>query len=259
MDKSILINLGLENKEIEIYLHLLTSKVQSVKQIADQTLINRTTAYRYLEALEKKGLIEWVIDDRGRKAKCASLDKLTLFAKQRKNEAETLVQTLPNLINQLTLIKPVEKLETQIRYYKKISGIEQVIWNSLSSKETLRSYTNFGRRDVIDLKFEDDFEQEWTNRKLDERTITNECLLEYVKTKLVPDYRNTLKLRIIPLKKYYITNDILIYNNTIAIINLEKNNLVAVEIESEEMAKTQKSIFDIVWDVALPLPVFLKK
>ncbi len=41
----------------------------------------------------------------------------------------------------------------------------------------------------------------------------------------------------------------MIYNNVFAIMSLEKNNLLGVEIENEEIAKTQKSIFDLVWSL----------
>jgi len=58
-----------------------------------------------------------------------------------------------------------------------------------------------------------------------------------------------LDIHIIPKKKYYITNDILIYNDVFAIMSLEKGNLLGVEIENEEIAKTQRSIFDLVWSI----------
>jgi sugar-specific transcriptional regulator TrmB len=63
MDKLLLYTLGLNDKEIEIYLFLNENGVQTVKQISDKTGINRTTTYRYLESLREKGLITWLIED----------------------------------------------------------------------------------------------------------------------------------------------------------------------------------------------------
>ena len=259
IDKTILSNLGLNKSEIEIYLFLLQSKVQSVKQISQATKINRTTVYRHLDSLEKKMLIKWVVGERGKKSQIASLDNLSLFIKQKKKAIEEVEEILPDLISQLSLIKPVEKFATQVRYYNDKRGIEQIIWNTLSTIETLRSYTKFGRREFISTKFEDEFETEWVNRGLSDRIITNDNRLEYIKKKLVAEYKQTLEIRIIPSVKYYITNDILIYNNIVAIVDLEKDDLVGVEIENAEIAKTQKSIFDIIWDVALPIKKFENK
>ena len=131
-----------------------------------------------------------------------------------------------------------------------------MIWNNISinSKETSWSYTVFRRRDFIDIKFEDEFEAEWTRRGLKDRVITNEDRYDYINKRLVQSYRNnSLDIHIIPKKRYYITNDILKYNNIFSLMSLEKNNLLGVEIENDEIAKTQKSIFDLIWSIGSPV------
>ena len=250
MDKTILKQLGLTGQEIEIYLHLADTKVRSVKQISDITAINRTTVYCYLTDLQNKGLVEWVIGNRGKKVRSTSPDNLNLYLSTQKNKLTSLAENLPPVISDLKLLKPNEKYATQVRYYEGAPGIEQMIWNSLKAREITRSYAALKRREYIDPKFEDEFEKEWAKRGLQDKIITNEDREEYIKNKLVSSYTQTLSIRIIPKKKFYISSDIIIYNNTLAIMSLEKDNLVGVEIESAEIVKTQKSIFDIIWEVA---------
>jgi sugar-specific transcriptional regulator TrmB len=255
MDKSLLSALGLNEKEIDIYLFLINERVQSVKQIADSTRINRTTTYRYLESLREKGLVHWIIAERGLKVEVTQSEALQLLLDAKKKELEKISSQLPNYIRQLDLQKPVEKLDTQIRYYKGQKGIQQLFWDSLQAKETTRSYAPLRRRDFINPEFENQLEEEWANRGLKDKVITNENRMNYIKSNLLPIYKETLNVRIIPSKKFYITNDIIVYNNILAIASFEKNNLVGVEIENAEIAKTQKSIFDLVWNIAKPIKI----
>lgn len=253
MDKSIFYKLGLNDKEIEQYLYLIKNGVQTVKQISDKININRTTAYRHLDSLVKKGLAEWIIDERGSKIQATRPENLDLLLNYKKSDVQDIESHLPKFISELNQSKPIRKLETQVRYYKGQEEIQQMIWNTLRTQETMRSYAVLKRREFIDPKFEDEFERQWTDKKLKDRLITKPNRLLYAKTALIKDYRKLLDIRTIPEDKFYITNDIAIYNNIIAIISLEKDNLVGVEIENSEMTKTQKSIFDLVWDVASPI------
>lgn len=253
MNLSILDKLGLTDKEKHIYLSLIQSNVQTIKHISDLTSINRSTVYRHLESLEKKGLIEWVIDERGKKAKASSLSSLTVLLNDKKSQLHEVEETLPQFISQLKLIKPIMKFATQVRYYHGEQGMKQMIWNTLTTKGIAHSYAALKRREFVDPDFEDKFEEEWVQRGLRDKTITNEDRRDYIQQKLVPSYRKTIDIRIIPAKKFYISNDITIYNDTMAIISLEKNNLVGVEIENAEIVKTQQSLFQIVWATASPL------
>jgi sugar-specific transcriptional regulator TrmB len=250
---AILKEIGLSEKEIQLYLALLSSGVQTIKQIADAAAMNRTTAYRFLEALKHRGLVEWIVGPRGTLIQAAPLDALALYVQDQKRQFMRLEALLPKTISALTQVRPQKKFSTQVRYFEGELGIRHMIWNTLQTTETTRSYALFHRRDVISPSFEDDFEEEWVKKGLKDNVITNETRGEYIAHKLIPDYQKCNEIRIIPSQVYDITNDIIIYNNVFAIMSLEKNNLVGVEIENAEIAKTQKSIFDIVWHVATPI------
>ena len=255
MEKTILSKLGLNEKEIEIFLFLSKNKVQTVKQIADATSINRTTAYRHIETLRQKGLVKWLISQRGIKVEATPPENLRILLDTQKREIEQTSTNLPQLIDMLQRLKPSPKLETKIRYYEEKEGIEQLFWNTLKTTESTRSYAPMRRREFIDPAFEYKLEEEWVCRGLKDKIITNENRLPYIRKKLHLLYKKTLDIRIIPRRQFYITNDIIIYNYTFAIASLEKNNLVGVEIENAEIAKTQKSIFDLIWQTAIPLKI----
>lgn len=257
MNIKVLLDLGLNESEIKIYLHLNKNHVQTVKQLSEITSINRTTLYRYLNSLAKKGLIEWIIDERGAKVQTTSPNNLALFLKNKKIQLTTIEQELPQLINDLSTQKPSEIFNTQIRYYKGIEGIQQLFWNVLQSQETTRSYAPLRRREFISPKFEEQLEEEWVFRQLKDRVIANENRMDYIKKSFTDSFKKVLDIRVISSSKLYITNDITIYDNTLAIASLEKDNLVGIEIENKEIAKTQKSIFDLVWSTAKPIDFYL--
>jgi sugar-specific transcriptional regulator TrmB len=249
---TILKEIGLDEKEIQLYLVLLSSGVQTIKQISAAANMNRTTAYRFLTVLKTRGLVEWIVGPRGALIQAAPPAALNLYIQDQKRQLARLEAVLPAAITSLAQLRARKKFSTRVRYFEGELGIKQMIWNSLQTEGQSRSYTMFKRREVISPSFEDDFEEQWAKKSLKDMIITNETRGEYIAYKLVPDFRKGNEIRIIPSTVYNITSDIIIYNNVFAIMSLEKDNLVGVEIENAEIARTQKSIFDIVWRVAKP-------
>ncbi|HOX41538.1 MAG TPA: hypothetical protein PK263_05090, partial [bacterium] len=69
--------------------------------------------------------------------------------------------------------------------------------------------------------------------------------VEYAKK----DKEQLRQTRLVPAAKFPFTNEIDIYGNKLAIVSLEQEWL-AVIIESESIAKTQRMIFELAWDGA---------
>jgi len=242
--------IGLEDEEIQIYSTLLKLGVQSIQQLSKTTNINRSTCYRYAEKLKEKRLIDWIVTERGVKIQAVQPESLLDFYEERLNEFKEIRKDIASTINLFKNIKPAHKFNSQVRYYSGESGYKQMIWNTLSAEEITRSYTVFKRRYYIDSKFEEKVEAEWARRKLKDKVITYQNRFNYIKNILSSEYLNSLNIRIISSKKYYISNDLMIYNDIVSIASYDGNEVVGVEIENPEIARTQKSIFDIVWESA---------
>jgi len=56
--------------------------------------------------------------------------------------------------------------------------------------------------------------------------------------------------RVISKDKLYISGDITIYNNVFAVAYWKHGEVVGVEIENAELVKTQRSIFELLWEIA---------
>jgi hypothetical protein len=99
-----------------------------------------------------------------------------------------------------------------------------------------------------------EFREKWVKAKLKDHVIVNDSNInkKFPKQVLVKEYLKYHELRMLPAETFYISSDIMIYNNVYAVANLDVNNPIGVEIINEEITKTQLSIFNILWKIAKP-------
>lgn len=93
---------GLSTEESKIYLHLLRHGFLTALKLSRQLKIGRTKVYRLLDKLKEKQLVEHQVHTRGMKFGATHPKKLEQIVAQQENEVESLKQTLPNLVDQLT-------------------------------------------------------------------------------------------------------------------------------------------------------------
>ncbi len=108
--------IGLSEKESQVYLALLAVESESIQDLAKRTGINRTTVYPVLETLEKKGLVSEV--QKGKKVEyvAAPPERLETFVERQKVVLEERAERLKDIIPQIKSIqresgeKPIVKL-----------------------------------------------------------------------------------------------------------------------------------------------------
>jgi len=253
-----LLNLGFSEKEIQIYQLLLTRDTASITNISKSTNIPRTTIYRICEDLINKNLLEWVIDQNGKKARCSNINSLRQIIFNKKDELENISKVVNNLISVIKY-NPKKVPQTQVRYYKGKEGTKQIVWNTLEAEKETLGYSVYGRKEIIGEKFNNKFAIEFKKRNLIDRVITNQKFIPRIKKALAGIHQQIYDhVRIIPEKDFYVSGDTYIYNNIYAVSFWNKDEIVGVEIENPEIAKVQKSIFNYLWLKAVPLVKFIK-
>jgi len=253
-----LIKLGLSEKEISIYQFILTKSICSITAISKTTNIPRTTVYRICEDLANKKLIEWIIDQNGRKVHPANINSLEHIIIDKKEELENTKTTVNNLIS-LIKFTPKKVPLTQVRYFKGKEGTRQIVWNSLEAEKEIIGYSVYGRKEIIGEKFNDKYAFEFKKRNLIDKVITNKIFVPKIKKALAGIHQQKYDhVRIIPQKDFYVSGDTYIYNNIYAVSFWNKDEIIGVEIENPEIAKVQKSIFNYLWQKAVPLVKFIK-
>jgi len=248
IDKSLKL-IGLDKNERSVYKKLLSGGVMTVSQLAKSTNIPRTTIYRICENLSKKNFLEWVVYKMGKKVKAIPPQKLDYIVKQKQNQLENLQKALDNL-KELTKISKNIPL-TEIRYYKGKSGMKQLIWNTLHAREGIVGYSIYGRKKIVGEKFIEKYILEFKKKSLTDKVLVNEKIFPEVKKALKGSHQQSKDdVRIIRNDKFYISGDTYIYNNIYAVNFWNKEEIIGVEIENEQIVKVQKGIFDILWEIS---------
>lgn len=252
---------GLTNIEARMYLYLLNKEPQTVLHIAQDLTLPRTSVYDSSLKLIEKGLVERIITYKGQKLKAFSLDILEHVINKEKERVENLEKQLKNL--QTTIAHQfVPNTHTEVRYYHGIQGMMQMMWNNLNAKDETIGYSESGRIAIVGKKFKMQWNQEVINRGINDRVIINpnkETLTYHFQSGETHQRDQFQKTRVLSKEQLYISGDTTIYNNIFAVCYWKQGEVVGVEIENPEFVKNQKSIFEILWKLAVPIANYNKK
>src|SRR4030042_2221804 len=136
--KKVLLQLGLSESEINVFLTLLQSGPASVQDISRASGINRVTIYSALVHLEKKGLVAETKKGARR-----------LFVAEQPEELKTIIEEKGENIRRIdlefeNLVLPVLKAidanqenKPEIRFYEGLDGIYKVYENMLEARDII--------------------------------------------------------------------------------------------------------------------------
>jgi sugar-specific transcriptional regulator TrmB len=250
---------GLSPIESQIYLHLLGKQPQTVISLSKSLNIPRTSLYDNLSRLIEKGLVERIVKYKSQEFKAHPIDILESIIERKRTEIALLQKQFDQLKHQLTT-PAVPATATQIRYYHGVSGIQQMMFNNLRAERSMFGYSTFGRQEIVGVKFMRQWNAGLIEKKIQDRVLVNptELVLRYVKTDVDNADVNIQRqqyqsIRYLSEEQFYISGDISIYNDIMAVQYWEQGEIVGVEIENPEFIKTQKSIFEMLWQQAKPI------
>lgn len=246
--KSSLSEIGLSKREIAVYTTLANGEEFTITQLSKKTGIPRSSVYRICSRLSKKKLINNNVGSKGKKVKIADSKKFELLVEKKKNEIK-LYKTALKHIDNFTKNIPKTTPNTQIRHFRGVSGMKQLIWNTLKAKDEIVGYSVFGRVNIIGDLFTKKYNAEALHLGISDRVIINKKALPEVKQifkdTIQSKYQN---IRLISDKMFYVSGDTYIYNNIYAVNFWNQNEVVGVEIQNEEIAKVQRGIFKMLWE-----------
>ncbi|MFA6305763.1 MAG: helix-turn-helix domain-containing protein [Candidatus Gracilibacteria bacterium] len=235
----ILISLGLTDKESKVYLAATEVGTSPVSQIAQKAGINRVTTYDILEKLKQRGLISHFTK------------KQTKYFTSTK--PETLLEEFEKHTNSLRLALPKLKRLTgetahpRVRYFEGIEGIKAIYADTLTSKTEILNYSNSEEIRNAWPKYDTEYIEKRAKKKIFLRGICQND--EHGKKVHELDQKYFREMRVIDPSQFDFTNEINIYDDKIAIISF-KDELIGMIIESQQIANSQRAIFDMCWKFA---------
>ena len=259
MIKNVLQNIGLNEKEIEVYLVTLELGTQPASTIARRIKIPRNTTRFLLDKLVDKGLIK--------KTKRANTQLYTpeepknlvnLLESQRVDQNAVIdkkVGQLKEVMAELESRYRPESTKPKVTFYEGDDGLIKVYEDTLTASEDLRSFANFdSMHGVLPDYFKTYYERRVKNQ-IKIRSIHPDTSLARERAK--NNKKEMRDSRLIPSDKYTFTPEIQLYNNKVNITSFKER--LGIIIESQEIYEVMVVAFELAWKEASRLDPGIKK
>jgi sugar-specific transcriptional regulator TrmB len=240
--RPLLQRIGLDEKEIEIYLALLPLKMARASAIAKAAKQSRSHTYLILRALEEKGLVSEV--ERGKVIHFIAEDpkRLLSYVQDREREykeLQPLVKSALPILSSLTGILPGKPRITMLQGE---DGIRQLYRDILAQEfraifNAQAMYDTFGRNIVVDM-FGDDVRLQGRDLFVDNeagRRFANEVT-----------QTEGYEIRLLP-KGISSYSEMIILGDTVSFFAYDEDRTI-VRIENKNIADACRSWFDVIWE-----------
>ena len=237
---SVLTELGLTEKEAKLYLAALELGPSNVADLSLRAKVNRVSCYHVLEKLMERGYISTYTEDKNKIFAATDPD---LIRQDFRDKYMDLKQALPDLrrLNGKTA-------HPRVRYYEGIEGIKKVYLDTLSTKSEILNYADSKSIRQVWPSYDKDYVNERVKRNIYLRGISPHD--EHGVKVAEANASQHRDIRLVPPGKFAFHNEINIYDDKVSIISFGKDELLAMIIESREIAETQRAIFMLAWSFA---------
>lgn len=256
MLKTILQKIGLSDKDSEVYLACLELGTQPASVIARKAGLKRPTTYLILEGLLKKGLVSEYTGSNVKYFTAVSPEYLLNFVDKQRRELTSHQRELEQFLPQFLSLSNPYSINPRVRFYEGIEGIERVMDDTLMAKKPeILTYSSidrwFSREDLKQFITSYGMRRS-TEKKIALRGIVVDTPLarQYLE-KDYPGDTDITQTRWFPNDISAFHNEINIYDDKVAICSLGRHELLGLIIESDEIAESQRSIFEMVWRASL--------
>jgi len=236
-------NLGLSKEEAKVYLAVLELKTSYVSLIASRAKVKRENCYYILDRLHKRGFVSYYIHKKIKYFSAESPKKFVNYFEDKLFEARQIIPELM-VIHQSALNRP------KIHFFDGMEGIKTVFEETLETKEELLGYTDLKAMQSLFPSYLEYYFDKIVETKIKVRLLSptsNEGLKFREKYYKSEEAKELVEILFINPEEFDFKNQILIYENKVAIISLKEEELIGVLLESETVADTQRAIYNLSW------------
>lgn len=236
--------IGLNEKEIAVYMYLLQVENNSILEIATKTTLKRPTVYLVIESLLKKGLVSEVQLNKKTHYQAEPPERLETYVERQKVLLDEHSRRLKDVIPQLKSVQRKEGEKPVVKYLEGrdgvISSLEDFFKKNITNDDSYSIYS----RDLIKDIFTDEERKRFKNDRK-----SNNIQSKAVYNSLEGDLPSELDAKRIRLdqEKYPILCDIGIYGDEVRIATLKKF-VSAIVIKNKDLAETLKSLVNYILD-----------
>lgn len=236
---NILKNLGLTDKESEVYLASLSLGPATILKLSQASGLKRTTIYSIIESLQQKGLM--IIELHGWKKMFSAADprKLEQVLENRKKELKS---NLPELLSLYNL----KGDESTLKYYEGLEAVKSVYESLIQDIKPHEDYfviTNIEEWLELDKSFFMDFIKRRAKLNINICLLFQESEEARKHQKFQQNYNE--KVKILPRDNTFSVN--LVITPQKVVINQMVPPIMAIVIENKNIIKVWQDIFRLLW------------
>lgn len=240
-----LVEFGLNYKQASVYVACLQLGPSSVQSIAARAELKRPTTYLILDELVSKGLVSIIPREKKKLFVAESPEKLESLAENRFYKMKKMMPELQALYN-------TKAARPAVVLYQGKEAIRRVYEEIVATEE--EEFLSFYSIENISEEFSDTFQyfikMMKENPHKASREIVYTKIYNHYYLKTVSELSNH-KIRFVSEKNRFFTDNI-IYQNKVAIFSFAKRFVVI--IESQDIADSFRSLFELAWNSAQELP-----
>jgi sugar-specific transcriptional regulator TrmB len=245
MDTEILLSLGLSKREAEVYYNLLKVEDSLASDISEKTQEARTNTYDTLNSLIKKGLVGYVIKNNKKYFMATDSKNLLKWMDLRKDEIEKEKRLVESLMPDLKKLRVTQEKKVKVEVFEGKEGFRTALNRTIEDAKK-------GDKEILMLNALADILQ-----KIDPLYQAKYYLLkkqEKIHTRYI--FNNKVDMPKSPNAEYRFFNS---PANNLATTSIHGDSvifwlitepLIAIIVESKELAESYRSNFEELWKIA---------
>lgn len=226
---------------------------QPASIIAQRSALNRATTYAILDSLMHRGFVSKIFKDKVQSFSAITPVKILELMKVKKFEIERQEKHLHSVMPSLMGMMAPHPITPKVTYFEGEEGVKNVMEETLKSSETLLCYCPLDK--WLDGPLAS-YIRDYLYRRTQVIKIPNrvlECDTPEARAFLYLESPPELtEHRFIPRNVVFSHSEVNIFDNKVAMVSLLPGHMFGVIIESQEIADTQKAIFELAWMGAEP-------
>ncbi len=235
--EKVLENYGLTEKQAKIYLACLELGSASVQKISRKSGIARSTCYEILENLNRLGLVSKF---QKKKIVYFNAEAPRQLIRLTQNKASLLEEVLP----QFDAIYGEARVRPSVRFYEGKTGMKLILEEIL--RDSPKEILTFGAAEDLFATLDRDF-PEFVKRRIKQKIFAKVILRDSEKARERQrlGQQELREVRIIP-ESFEYHGSVFVWGRKVAMFSY-KPDLVALVIESDELAKLERAMFELIW------------
>ncbi len=246
--------IGFSEKEVLVYLALLSLGRGTVTQISRKAGINRPTGYHILASLEVKEIVKISGKEPKQEYVAESPDQIEKLLSKKIENDQAYITKARKIIPQLKSIHNITD-RPKVLFYEGKEGLEKVYEDTLTSTEPIRAYASVDNMHMGLPGYFPEYYRRRAGKGIAIRAIIPNTEIGLERKNL--DKKEMRETALIPRDVFNFSPEINIYDDKVMIASWKER--LGIIIESSEIADAMKKIYELAWAEAKRLDNELKK